>query len=93
MAKRISCLFLCQHYSNGTLLQTASIALDNREERLEKVAEAIEVDLQLIGASAIEDKLQDVSAYILIMNVCVVTCRVCRKRSPPYYSPAFVSGC
>jgi hypothetical protein len=45
--------------------QAASIALDDREERLEQVAESIEVDLQLIGASAIEDKLQNVSVLFL----------------------------
>ncbi|XP_063051146.1 probable phospholipid-transporting ATPase IM [Engraulis encrasicolus] len=37
----------------------ASIALDEREEKLEKLYEEIEKDLLLLGASAIEDKLQD----------------------------------
>ena len=36
----------------------ASIALDNREEELAKVALLIEKDLILLGATAIEDKLQ-----------------------------------
>ncbi|CAK7565744.1 MAG: drs2 neo1 protein [Sporothrix epigloea] len=36
----------------------AATSLDNREERIEASAEAIEQNLQLIGASAIEDKLQ-----------------------------------
>ncbi|CAK7225082.1 drs2 neo1 protein [Sporothrix curviconia] len=37
----------------------AATSLDNREERIEVAAEAIEQNLQLIGASAIEDKLQE----------------------------------
>ncbi|KAA3682343.1 phospholipid-transporting ATPase, partial [Paragonimus westermani] len=36
----------------------ASTAIDNREEKLEAVAELIEGNLQLLGATAIEDKLQ-----------------------------------
>ena len=37
----------------------ASTALDMREKKLEDAAELIEKDLQLLGASAIEDRLQD----------------------------------
>ncbi|XP_051979509.1 probable phospholipid-transporting ATPase IM [Xyrauchen texanus] len=37
----------------------ASVALDDREENLDKLYEEIEKDMLLIGASAIEDKLQD----------------------------------
>lgn len=37
----------------------AATTLDNRSERLDKAAELIEKDLFLIGATAIEDKLQD----------------------------------
>ena len=37
----------------------ASIALNGRAERLSALAEAIERDLDIIGASAIEDKLQE----------------------------------
>lgn len=36
-----------------------SIAMENRDEKLDAVYEEIETDLMLIGASAIEDKLQD----------------------------------
>ena len=36
----------------------AAIALENREERLDAVYDEIERDLQLLGATAIEDKLQ-----------------------------------
>eukprot|EP01135_Chromosphaera_perkinsii_P007148 Nk52_evm1s717 gene=Nk52_evmTU1s717 len=36
----------------------ASIALENREEKCNKVAEKIERDFDLLGATAIEDKLQ-----------------------------------
>lgn len=38
----------------------ASTALQNREKKLEEAAELIEMNFTLIGASAIEDKLQDV---------------------------------
>lgn len=38
----------------------ASISLSERDAKLAKVAEEVEHDLQLIGVSAIEDKLQDV---------------------------------
>lgn len=37
----------------------AASAIDNREEKLETVAELIEQDLYLIGGTAIEDRLQD----------------------------------
>eukprot|EP00210_Caulerpa_lentillifera_P009522 g9080.t2 len=37
----------------------ASVAMNNREEKLAKMAEVIETDLSLIGATAVEDKLQD----------------------------------
>lgn len=38
----------------------ATVALVDREHKLEEVAEAVERDLQLLGVSAIEDKLQEV---------------------------------
>uniref|UniRef100_A0A3B4AST8 Phospholipid-transporting ATPase n=1 Tax=Periophthalmus magnuspinnatus TaxID=409849 RepID=A0A3B4AST8_9GOBI len=37
----------------------ASTALENREEKLDELYEEIEKDLMLLGATAIEDKLQD----------------------------------
>jgi len=37
----------------------ASAAIDNREEQIDEVARSIETNLTLIGATAIEDKLQD----------------------------------
>lgn len=37
----------------------ASTALDNRSDKMDEVAESIETDLFLLGATAIEDKLQD----------------------------------
>ncbi|KAG6810123.1 hypothetical protein H0H92_013221 [Tricholoma furcatifolium] len=37
----------------------ASLALDNREEKLEAVCDYLERDLRLLGATAIEDRLQD----------------------------------
>ena len=37
----------------------ASVSLKSREERLDKLYEEIEQNLTLLGATAIEDKLQD----------------------------------
>jgi len=37
----------------------ASLSLDNREEKLDKIYEEMEQNLSLLGATAIEDKLQD----------------------------------
>ena len=37
----------------------ATVALDNREEQIAAICEEIERDLRLLGATAIEDKLQD----------------------------------
>ncbi|KAK7116641.1 hypothetical protein V1264_002281 [Littorina saxatilis] len=37
----------------------ASTTIENRDDRLDEVYEEIETDLELVGASAIEDKLQD----------------------------------
>eukprot|EP00939_MAST-03C_sp_MAST-3C-sp1_P005143 g5143.t1 len=39
--------------------KAATIALDGRKELLAQAAEAIEVNMKVVGASAIEDKLQD----------------------------------
>ncbi|KAJ3167595.1 hypothetical protein HDU88_002041 [Geranomyces variabilis] len=39
--------------------QAASVALTDREDRMDQAAEVIERDLVLLGATAIEDKLQD----------------------------------
>ena len=36
----------------------AAISLENREDKLDAVYNQIEKDLQLLGATAIEDKLQ-----------------------------------
>ena len=37
----------------------AAIAMENRDEKLDEVYNEIEKDLELLGATAIEDKLQD----------------------------------
>jgi len=41
------------------IYEQASLALSEREKKLEAAAEVIETNLILLGASAIEDKLQD----------------------------------
>lgn len=47
-------------YKNWKVIyREATLAMENREERVDAAAEEIEKDLVLIGASAIEDKLQD----------------------------------
>ena len=40
-------------------MQEASTAMSNREAKVDAVAEQMEMELTLIGSSAIEDKLQD----------------------------------
>lgn len=42
-----------------TRYDAASVALEEREEKIERVADELERDLRLLGATAIEDKLQD----------------------------------
>ena len=37
----------------------ATVALEGREEKIETVSDEIERDLRLLGATAIEDRLQD----------------------------------
>jgi hypothetical protein len=44
----------------------AKTALQDREEKLDGVAELIERDLMLLGATAIEDKLQQVGRHALL---------------------------
>ncbi|XP_033236457.1 phospholipid-transporting ATPase ID isoform X9 [Drosophila pseudoobscura] len=49
-----------QYYKNWrTRQQEAALAMDSREERLNEIYEEIESDMQLVGVTAIEDKLQD----------------------------------
>lgn len=43
----------------STVYEAASTTLTNRSEELDKAAEMIEKDMILLGATAIEDKLQD----------------------------------
>ncbi|KAG8599191.1 hypothetical protein GDO81_002926 [Engystomops pustulosus] len=45
--------------------QEASVSMTNRDEALDKVYEQIETDLVLLGATAIEDKLQDGVPYTI----------------------------
>lgn len=40
--------------------EAASVSIEKRAEKLANCAEKIEIDLTLVGASAIEDKLQQV---------------------------------
>lgn len=48
-----------QYLAWNTRHQEASSALDNRESKMEAVAESIERELILLGGTAIEDRLQD----------------------------------
>ncbi|KAJ5066837.1 putative phospholipid-transporting atpase [Anaeramoeba ignava] len=48
-----------EYESWNKVFHEASISLEDRTEKLEKAAEMIENNLILVGASAIEDKLQD----------------------------------
>lgn len=46
----------CQDWSNT--YHKASIAIQDREQKIEEAARLIENNLRLLGATAIEDKLQ-----------------------------------
>ncbi|KAK7798855.1 hypothetical protein U0070_015970 [Myodes glareolus] len=46
----------------NTQLIEAKMALQDREEKLEKIFDEIETNMNLIGATAVEDKLQDQAA-------------------------------
>ncbi|XP_034660764.1 probable phospholipid-transporting ATPase IM isoform X7 [Drosophila subobscura] len=49
-----------QYYKDWrTRQQEAALAMDSREEKLNEIYEEIESDMQLVGVTAIEDKLQD----------------------------------
>lgn len=48
-----------EHAEWNKLYESAMNSLHNREQLVEEVAERIEVNLELIGCTAIEDKLQD----------------------------------
>lgn len=39
--------------------EEAALSLDGREDKLDAIYEEIECDMQLVGVTAIEDKLQD----------------------------------
>ena len=46
----------------NTQLIEAKMALQDREEKLEKIFDEIETNMNLIGATAVEDKLQEQAA-------------------------------
>ncbi|XP_023034839.1 phospholipid-transporting ATPase ID isoform X8 [Drosophila willistoni] len=49
-----------QYYNDWRIRQQeASLAMDSREQRLNAIYEEIESEMQLVGVTAIEDKLQD----------------------------------
>ena len=48
-----------EYYAWNAKYDAAASALENREEKVEAVADLIEQDLSLIGGTAIEDRLQD----------------------------------
>ena len=53
------CLSVDEYQAWSVRYQDATIALDNREERIETVCNELEQNLILLGATAIEDSLQD----------------------------------
>ena len=60
-ARRTRCGALVDQWPlavNRRALQAASVALDNREGRVADVSDRIEQGLMLVGATAVEDKLQ-----------------------------------
>lgn len=48
-----------EYESWGARYHEATVAIDDREAKVEAVADELERDLRLLGASAIEDRLQD----------------------------------
>lgn len=54
----------------------AATSMTNREEMLDAAAELIEKDLELLGATAIEDKLQVQDDPLLRMGPCYVPHRL-----------------
>ena len=46
-------------YTDGLFIDNFSESLENRDDKLDALYEEIEKNMILIGASAIEDKLQD----------------------------------
>ena len=49
-----------QYYSDWrTRQQEAALSMDSREQKLNDMYEEVESDMQLLGVTAIEDKLQD----------------------------------
>ena len=47
------------HTSVFLFVYVRSTSIENRDDKLDAVYEEIETDMELVGASAIEDKLQD----------------------------------
>ena len=48
--------------------QEASTSIENRDDNIEAVATLIETNITLIGATAIEDKLQDKVGHLMGAN-------------------------
>lgn len=69
----------------------ASVSLDNRNEKLAEAAEQIEKELTLIGATAIEDKLQDVKTSCSVIIKCFIF-SLCPKLLKHSWQPTFVFG-
>ena len=44
---------------NEEFVEAMTKTVSNREEKLAEINEKIDIDLELIGSTAIEDKLQD----------------------------------
>lgn len=54
--------FLCaedEYHSWSERYHEATVAMDDRESKIEKISDELEQDLRLLGATAIEDRLQD----------------------------------
>lgn len=56
--------------------QAAAASIDDREQRLAAVAETIEKDFELVGVTAIEDKLQEgvPQAITTLVNAGIKVC-------------------
>ncbi len=52
-------LYLLYHVNRNTEFEEAMSSVTNRDDKVADVNEKIEVNLDLVGCTAIEDKLQD----------------------------------
>lgn len=73
-------------YAFNATYQAAAASIDDREQRLAAVAETIEKDFELVGVTAIEDKLQEgvPQAITTLVNAGIKVCSFTFLEGPTY---------